>query len=108
MCANWVNHNAEHWEHELRVCKRLEGGYPLGICMQAEVELHNPNMYTFVHVCCGAEQKLYKNVPGNHAKPSSQISQMHPLNAPCWRTPPNYRTDAGVFQVNVRGAYGDY
>ncbi|MBW0533032.1 hypothetical protein O181_072747 [Austropuccinia psidii MF-1] len=33
----------------------------------------------------------------NQAKPSSQISQMHSFDAPCWRAPPSYRTDSGVF-----------
>ncbi|MBW0542858.1 hypothetical protein O181_082573 [Austropuccinia psidii MF-1] len=64
--------------------------------------------YTFVNVCFGAEQKLFKNVKCNHVKPSSHISQLHPFDAPCWRALPNYGTDAGVIQVNESGSYWDY
>ncbi|MBW0534080.1 hypothetical protein O181_073795 [Austropuccinia psidii MF-1] len=31
---------------------------------------------------------------------SCQISQLHPFDAPLWRAPPNYGTDAGVIQLN--------
>ncbi|MBW0584548.1 hypothetical protein O181_124263 [Austropuccinia psidii MF-1] len=80
----------------------------IGRCMQAQVVLHLPNLYsqhcstqyTFVKVCCGAEQKLFNNVTCNHVKPSSHISQLHPFDAPCWTALPNYGTDAHVTQVN--------
>ncbi|MBW0586682.1 hypothetical protein O181_126397 [Austropuccinia psidii MF-1] len=70
--------------------------------MQAQVVLHLPNLYsqhcsmqyTFVKVCCRAEQKLFNNVTCNHVKPSSHISQLHPFDAPCWTALPNYGTDA--------------
>ncbi|MBW0559725.1 hypothetical protein O181_099440 [Austropuccinia psidii MF-1] len=32
---------------------------------------------------------------------------MHSFDAPFWGAPPNYHTDAGVSQVNVRGVYMD-
>ncbi|MBW0560773.1 hypothetical protein O181_100488 [Austropuccinia psidii MF-1] len=63
--------------------------------------------YTFVNVCCGAEQNPFNNVTCNHVKPSSHISQLHPFDAPCWRALPNYGTDAGVIQVNESGSYWD-
>ncbi|MBW0569395.1 hypothetical protein O181_109110 [Austropuccinia psidii MF-1] len=73
----------------------------IGRCMQAQVVLHLPNLYsqhcstqyTFVNVCCWAEQKLFNNVTCNHVKPSSHISQLHPFDAPCWTALPNYGTD---------------
>ncbi|MBW0557906.1 hypothetical protein O181_097621 [Austropuccinia psidii MF-1] len=55
---------------------------------------HCSTQYTFVNVCCGAEQKLFNNVTCNHVKPSSHISQLHPFDAPCWTALPNYGTDA--------------
>ncbi|MBW0558429.1 hypothetical protein O181_098144 [Austropuccinia psidii MF-1] len=83
--------------------------------MQAEVVLHHPNLYsqhcstqyTFVNVCCGAEQNVFNNVTCNHVKPLSHISQLHPFDAPCWTALPNYGTDARVIQVNVSGSYWD-
>ncbi|MBW0522370.1 hypothetical protein O181_062085 [Austropuccinia psidii MF-1] len=103
-----VKHNSEHVAHELRIFKRSEGEYPLAKRMQAQVVLHHPNLYslhcsieyTFVNVCCGAQKKLYNNVTCNHANTLSQISQLQPFDAPFWRAPPNYPTDACVIQVN--------
>ncbi|MBW0561916.1 hypothetical protein O181_101631 [Austropuccinia psidii MF-1] len=37
---------------------------------------HCSTQYTFVNVCCGAEQKLFSNVTCNHVKPSSHVSQL--------------------------------
>ncbi|MBW0512733.1 hypothetical protein O181_052448 [Austropuccinia psidii MF-1] len=68
---------------------------------------HCSRQYTFVNVCCGAEQKLFDNATCNHVKPLSPISQLHPFDAPCWRALPNYGTDAGVIQVNESGSYWD-
>ncbi|MBW0590629.1 hypothetical protein O181_130344, partial [Austropuccinia psidii MF-1] len=62
---------------------------------------HCSTQYTFVNVCCGAEQKLSNNLTCNHVKPSSHISQLHPFDAPCWTALPNYGTDAHVTQVNT-------
>ncbi|MBW0566244.1 hypothetical protein O181_105959, partial [Austropuccinia psidii MF-1] len=80
----------------------------IGRCMQAQVVLHLPDLYsqhcsmqyTFVNVCCGEEQKLFNNVTCNHVKPSSHISHLHPFDAPCWTALPNYGTDAHVIQDN--------
>ncbi|MBW0578157.1 hypothetical protein O181_117872 [Austropuccinia psidii MF-1] len=61
---------------------------------------HCSTQYTFVNVCCVAEQKLFNNVTCNHVKPLSHISQLNPFDAPCWTALPNYGTDARVIQVN--------
>ncbi|MBW0557189.1 hypothetical protein O181_096904 [Austropuccinia psidii MF-1] len=69
--------------------------------MQAGEVLHLPNLnsqhcstqYTFVKVCCRAEQKLFNNVTCNHVQPLSHICELHPSDAPSWRALPNYGTD---------------